>query len=408
MAQVSPTWRRFIIVASLLSLVAFTLLLSSSTEVNLMIPLFELSTELDEGRFYRLFMTDRSIAISNDDSYFAISCSSARCVEVWSDINHKPKHVSTVAFPEVLENISPYQEYAHVHFNEQRNLLVGSQYFVSEHSIANEKLGPILHGAWPRSKSLEDLGFDERLVRTVPEVLSSHRNCEWPIRCMAVCGNNHHLRLGVIGCFLAGGYKDADSFPKCLAIFEMDHMQFSDCRIPVDDSVSAVSFSSDGKLLAYGGYDFFEIADPATGAILQKTDLAGRCVSVVRFLPGNDKIVIGLTHSSSVLSIDGDSAPSIVLDVRSGDCVEHPLSGKRISAIEFSATGSHYAYGLDERLHVGSTTSWDDIATGRHESGTVRCVLFSPLGNYVASGSESNILSQVIVWNWKNGNLRFF
>ena len=161
------------------------------------------------------------------------------------------------------------------------------------------------------------------------------------------------------------------------------------------ESVLAVAFSPDGKLLASGSSDnTVNLWDMANGT------------QVGQPLKGHKNAVFGVTFSQDgkLLASGGMDGTSVLWDVATRTQVGEPLKGHRgpVYSVAFTPDGKLLASGgFDDTVILWDVTTRTQVGEPLvgHQS-SVRGITFSPDGKMMASGSFDDT---VILWNVANG-----
>ena len=188
------------------------------------------------------------------------------------------------------------------------------------------------------------------------------------------------------------------------------------------DTVRALAFSSDGRLLATGSIDkTARIWDAATGRQILEFPHAGSVLAVA-FSPDGSVLATGSTTGIVILwtTRDGSELCTIrndgqvraiafspdgrLLATAGTDRAAHlwdtatwdqlteiPHTGA-VRAIAFSPDGRLLATaGTDRAAHLWDTATWDQLTEIPH-TGPVRAIAFSPDGQLLATGSKDNVV----------------
>ena len=162
------------------------------------------------------------------------------------------------------------------------------------------------------------------------------------------------------------------------------------------DSVSAVGFSPDGKLLASGSRDnTVRVWDLATGKELQRFSHDSP-VNAVSFSPGGKLLASGSEDKTVRL-----------WDLATGKELQRFSHDSSVTAVSFSPDGKTLASGSGDVIDKDNTVRVWDLATGKelhrlaHDS-TVNAVSFSPDGKTLATGSWDKT---VRLWLWQPDDL---
>jgi WD40 repeat protein len=148
------------------------------------------------------------------------------------------------------------------------------------------------------------------------------------------------------------------------------------------NSVNAVAFLPDGKLLASGSFDnTVRLWDPATGAALQTLEGHGDSVNTVAFSPDGKMLASG-SYDKTVRLWDPATGAAL-----------QTLEGHRdsVRAVTFPPDGKMLASGsADNTVRLWDPATGAALQTLEGHRYTVRAVAFSPDGKLLASGSSDN------------------
>ena len=151
-------------------------------------------------------------------------------------------------------------------------------------------------------------------------------------------------------------------------------------RLSGHGSVSSVSFSPDGQILASGGYYApIRLWDVATGDTIRTLSGHPGSVSSVSFSP-----------DGQILASGGGYNTIRLWDVATGDTIRR-LSGHTdsVSSVSFSPDGQILASGgRDTTIRLWDVATGDTIRTLSGRTGSVSSVSFSPDGQILASGGS--------------------
>jgi WD40 repeat protein len=160
------------------------------------------------------------------------------------------------------------------------------------------------------------------------------------------------------------------------------------------DTVRALAFSPDGKLLASASSDkTVRLWETNTGKMLRVLDHHRDNVTSIAFSPDGKTIASGSLDKTVQLC-----------DVKSGQLIRSLQNhSEQVNTIAFSPDGKTIASGsLDETINLWDATTGEIILTIEGIASDVRAVAFSPDGTTLASGSADKI---VRIWHVSDGQL---
>jgi WD40 repeat protein len=160
------------------------------------------------------------------------------------------------------------------------------------------------------------------------------------------------------------------------------------------DTVRALAFSPDGKLIASASSDkTVRLWETDTGKMLRVLDHHRDNVTSIAFSPDGKTIASG--------SLDKTIG---VCDVKSGRLIRSLKNhSDQVNTIAFSPDGKTIASGsLDETINLFDVNTGEVILTIEGAASDVRAVAFSPDGTMLASGSADKI---VRLWRVSDGEL---
>jgi hypothetical protein len=158
------------------------------------------------------------------------------------------------------------------------------------------------------------------------------------------------------------------------------------------DSVSAVSFSPDGKTLASGSEDnTVRVWDRATGKELQ------------RLSPDSSVTAVSFSPDGKTLASGSEDKTVRVWDRATGKELQRLSHDSTVYAVSFSPDGKTLASGSwdDHTVRVWDRATGKELERLSHDS-SVTAVSFSPDGKTLASGSWDNT---VRLWLWQPQDL---
>jgi WD40 repeat protein len=158
------------------------------------------------------------------------------------------------------------------------------------------------------------------------------------------------------------------------------------------NSVNAVSFSPDGKLLATGSVDnTVKLWDTTTGKEIQTLSGHTNSVNAVSFSPDGKRLATGSSDKTVKL-----------WDTTTGKEIKTLTGHKKwVTAVSFSPDGKLLATGSsDKTLKLWDTTTGKEIQTLAGHTNLVTAVSFSPDGKLLATGSSDKTLK---LWDTTTG-----
>ncbi|CUA73483.1 putative WD repeat-containing protein all2124 [Nostoc sp, PCC 7120] [Rhizoctonia solani] len=154
--------------------------------------------------------------------------------------------------------------------------------------------------------------------------------------------------------------------------------------IPAGSGVRCVSYSSDGRFIAAGTWDYQILIWDAMSCRMTIDPIQGHgdAVQAIAISPDGTRICSG-----------SDDKTVCIWDTQNGKLVGGPLEGHndKVLSVSYSPDGQWLASGsLDGIVCIWSTKTWQRTSLIQHD-GAVRSVVFSPDGTMVAAGFGSVI-----------------
>ena len=160
---------------------------------------------------------------------------------------------------------------------------------------------------------------------------------------------------------------------------------------PLSESVTSLSFSSDGIFLVSNGNEHIKLWNVATGKLVNTFEGHLRNVNSVSFSPDGKYVVSGSNDNTVKL-----------WDVKTGECIKTFIGHDSfVNSVAFSHDGRCIASGsFDKAIKLWDVATGTCVKTFEGHSNCVETVLFTPDRKYIASGSWDNTIK---LWDVSTG-----